>query len=277
MPGVLYVVGTPIGNLEDITLRALRLLKEVDLIAAEDTRVTRKLLSHYNIHTSLTSFHQHTRGEKAESIVARIVGGDNVALVSDAGMPGISDPGAELIDLAINANIRVLPIPGANAAISALVASGLPTNRFAFEGFPPRTKTDRKEFFNTLREERRTFILYESPGRVVATLKELFSMLGNRKVAICRELTKLFEEVFRGDLAAGIDRFQSHKPRGEFTIVVAPPEGHVHLVDSEGLEAALKREIESGASSRDAVLAVSKSMSLPRRLVYQTLIKMTSG
>src|SRR2546423_4304551 len=150
MSGSLYVVATPIGNLEDISLRALRILKEVQLIAAEDTRVTRKLLSHYDIHTPLTSFHQHSRGEKGESIVAGLAAGDSVALVSDAGMPGISDPGSELINLAISSSIPVVPIPGPNAAVSALVVSGLPTGRFTFFGFPPRTRTDRKMFFAEL-------------------------------------------------------------------------------------------------------------------------------
>src|SRR5258708_31120248 len=184
MPGTLYVVGTPIGNLEDISLRALRILKEVSLIAAEDTRVTRKLLSHYDIHTPLTSFHQHTRGEKAESIVSRLALGESIALVSAAGMPGISDPGSNLIEMPIRSSITVTPIPGANAALAALVVSGLPTAKFCFHGFPPRTKTDRRTFFADLKVERRTMILYESPGRALATVKELYSALGNRPIAI---------------------------------------------------------------------------------------------
>src|SRR5258706_13832333 len=180
MPGTLYVVGTPIGNLEDISLRALRVLKEANLIAAEDTRVTRKLLSHFDIHTPLTSFHQHSRGEKAESILARLTLGENVALVSDAGMPGISDPGSELIEMAIRESITVTPIPGPNAALAALVVSGLPTAKFCFQGFPPRTKTDRRTFFADLKDDRRTIVLYESPGRALATLNELYATLGNR-------------------------------------------------------------------------------------------------
>src|ERR1051325_7874950 len=171
MSGTLFVVGTPIGNLEDISLRALRVLKEVSLIAAEDTRVTRKLLSHYDIHTPLTSFHQHSRGEKGESIVAKLVAGQSIALVSDAGMPGISDPGSELINLAIASSIPVVPIPGANAAVAALVVSGLPTGRFTFFGFPPRTKSDRKTFFAELARNGHTAVLYESPGRLLSTLK----------------------------------------------------------------------------------------------------------
>ncbi len=274
MPGTLYVVGTPIGNLEDISLRAIRVLKEVDLIAAEDTRVTRKLLSHYGIHTPLTSFHQHTRGEKAESIVARLTHGENVALVSDAGMPGISDPGTELIEAAILASVTVTPIPGANAALAALVVSGLPTAKFCFHGFPPRTKTDRRTFFADLKEDQRTIILYESPGRALATLKELYGTLGNRPVAIGRELTELFEEVFRGDTASAIRHLEAKKPRGEFTIVIGPAEETAGKLDEESVEDALRRELTLGDTSRDAVFNVSKRLGLPRGFVYQTLIKM---
>ena len=275
MAGTLYVVGTPIGNLEDISLRALRVLKEADLIAAEDTRVTRKLLSRYDIHTPLTSFHQHSRGAKVEAIVCRLQSGESVALVSDAGTPGISDPGADLIDLAINALVPVVPIPGPNAAIAALVVSGLPSGKFSFLGFPPRTKTDRKAFFSELAQNCFTSVIYESPGRLLASLKELYAAAGNRRVAIGRELTKLFEEIFRGDLASAIGHFDTNKPRGEFTLVIAPPERMQQDSEPERLDIALRTELGSGASSRDAVLRVSKRLNLPRRFVYQSLIRMT--
>jgi 16S rRNA (cytidine1402-2'-O)-methyltransferase len=273
--GTLYVVGTPIGNLEDISLRALRVLKEVDRIAAEDTRVTRKLLSHYDIHTPLTSFHQHSHAQKAQNNVDRILAGENMALVSDAGMPSISDPGSELIELAISAGIRVIPIPGPNAALAGLVASGLPAARFAFEGFPPRTRTDRREFFCALEAEKRTIVLYESPGRLLATLEEIRSALGNRQVAICREMTKLFEEIFRGDIASAICHFKDKSPRGEFTIVIGPGPKASEAVDQPDVEEALKRALESGSTSRDAILTVAKSLRIPRRTVYQAKIKMS--
>lgn len=276
-PGTLYVVGTPIGNLEDITLRALRVLKEVDLIAAEDTRVTRKLLSHFDIHTPLTSYHQHTRGDKEESLAERLVTGQNIALVSDAGMPGISDPGVELIARAIALGAPVVPVPGASAAISGLVISGLPTAHFAFDGFPPRPKGERREFFDALRDERRTTVLYEAPTRLLQTLEELYGALGDRPVAVARELTKLFEEVYRGDLRGGIEHFRAHKPRGEFTVVVGgAPAGQEDGPASgeEDLRRALKQALADGVSSRDAVAQVAARMRLPRRLVYSTLLSM---
>jgi 16S rRNA (cytidine1402-2'-O)-methyltransferase len=281
MPGTLYVVATPIGNLEDITLRALRILKEVALIAAEDTRVTRKLLSHFDIHTPLTSFHQHTRGIKAEGLVEKLVTGQSIALVSDAGMPAISDPGSELVTLALASGIQVTPIPGPNAALSALVVSGLPTGRFAFDGFPPRTRSDRREFFEGLREERRTVLLYESPARILSTLRELHSTLGDRPVAIARELTKLFEEVYRGPLNGAIAHFTEHKPRGEFTIVVGgvetaprPTEADDPVQQQEELKTALEAALKAGASSRDAVQQVAARLKLPRRYVYSTLLQL---
>jgi 16S rRNA (cytidine1402-2'-O)-methyltransferase len=285
MPGTLYVVATPIGNLEDITLRALRILKEVALIAAEDTRVTRKLLSHFDIHTPLTSFHQHTRGIKAEGLVEKLSAGQSIALVSDAGMPAISDPGSDLVTLALAAGITVTPIPGANAALSALVVSGLHTSRFAFDGFPPRTRSDRREFFEALREERRTVMLYESPARILSTLRDLHSTLGDRPVAVARELTKLFEEVYRGPLTGAIAHFTEHKPRGEFTIVLGGVETAPRPTEADNpeqqqaeqkatLEAALNEALRAGVSSRDAVQQVAARLKLPRRYVYSTLLQL---
>jgi 16S rRNA (cytidine1402-2'-O)-methyltransferase len=275
MPGTLYIVATPIGNLEDISLRALRLLREVDLIAAEDTRVTRKLLSHYDIHTPLISYHQHSRGEKAESLVDRLISGQAIALVSDAGTPGISDPGADLIRRALDANVSVIPIPGANAAVAALVASGLPTGRFSFEGFPPRTKTDRREFFADLRDEPRTVILYESAQRMDATLSDLYAAIGDRPVALARELTKKFEEIFRGCLSAAIHHCDEHKPRGEFTIVIGPPEKSIEERQSTDPRAALRKALDTGATPRDAVQQVAADLHLPRRTVYRAMLELT--
>jgi 16S rRNA (cytidine1402-2'-O)-methyltransferase len=277
MPGILYVVSTPIGNLEDITLRALRVLREVDLIAAEDTRVTRKLLSHYDIHTLLTSYHQHTRGEKADSLVRKIVEGQSVALVSDAGTPGISDPGSDLISQAMAEGVQVVPIPGPVAAITALVISGLSISRFAFEGFPPRGKSDRREFFSALVPETRTTILYEAPGRVAETLSDLFNAVGDRPVALARELTKKFEEVYRGTLSSAMTHISEKKPRGEYVIVVggattAPQEDRA--VDRDSVRDSLRAALDSGLSSRDAVRQVATTLRLPKRFVYSILLGM---
>ena len=276
MPGILYVVATPIGNLEDITLRALRLLKEADLIAAEDTRVTRKLLSHYDIHTPLTSYHQHTRGDKLDSLLQRLREDQTIALVSDAGMPGISDPGGDLIAAAIALGARVYTVPGPNAALSALVISGLPTDRFAFEGFAPRGTSERREFFENLRQERRTLLFYESPNRVQKTLEEIYRTFGERPVAIARELTKLFEEVFRGSLSEALLHLSARAPRGEYCLVVAgapdaPPATEEETAQS--LQAALHSAIADGLSSRDAIQQVADRLNLPRKFVYRTFLE----
>ena len=278
MGGTLYVVSTPIGNLEDVTLRALRILKEVDLIAAEDTRVTRKLMSHYDIHTPLTSFHEHTRGEKAASLVGRMLGGESVALVSDAGTPLISDPGSDLVSAAIQNRIPVVPIPGASAVMAALVASGLPAGRFCFDGFPPRPKSDRRDFFNSFRSEQRTLVLYESPNRLTDTLEDLYKTLGDREVAVTREITKKFEEVFRGTLSAAVTHFHDNTPRGEFTIVLAgaSPEP-IAAPDASSIETALRAELDSGRSSRDAIESVSANLGLPRKVVYRTCLQLTQN
>lgn len=279
MPGTLFVVSTPIGNLEDITLRALRILKEADLIAAEDTRVTRKLLSHYEIHTSLTSYHQHTRGEKAENLVRRLQEGQTIALVTDAGTPCVSDPGPDLITLALEHGIAVIPIPGASAALAGLVVSGLSTGRFAFEGFPPRAKSERREFLASLSQEPRTILLYEAPGRVLDTLHDLYGALGERPVAVARELTKIFEEVYRGTLSGSITFLSERRSRGEYTLVVGgapsgPPKAQTPD-DVDALRSALQNALDNGASPRDAVHEVASRLKLPRRYVYSTLLEMT--
>lgn len=278
--GTLYVVATPIGNLEDITLRALRILREADLIAAEDTRVTRKLLSHFDIHTPLTSYHQHTRGEKAETMAAQIVQGKNIALVSDAGLPGISDPGGDLVALAIAAGVAVVPIPGPNAALSALIVSGLPTGRFAFEGFPPRTKTERRTFFQSLSAETQTTLLYEAPTRLLVTLEELYTAVGERPIAVARELTKLFEEVYRGTLSGALAHFREHRPRGEFTLVLGgaskdqPKAAEESAPETEMLRL-LREALHSGTTPRDAIQNTAVRLNLPRRLVYRAYLEMT--
>ena len=200
--GTLYIIATPIGNLEDITLRAMRILKEVDVIAAEDTRHTRKLLDRYEIDTSMTSYHDHNKEEKAPVLIDKLLDGKNIALVSDAGTPGISDPGYFLINLAINENIPVVPIPGATAAIAALSISGLPTDRFVFEGFLPSKQTARKKRLKKLEQEERTLIFYEAPHRIMKTMQDILDVFGDRKAVITRELTKIHEETVRGPVSS---------------------------------------------------------------------------
>jgi len=198
MPGILYIVATPIGNLEDITLRALRVLKEVDMIAAEDTRHTQILLSHHDIHTPLTSYHEHNEKTKSQELVTRLARGQNVALVSDAGTPAISDPGFRLVVRAIRAGVRIIPVPGASALTAVLSASGLPTDRFVFEGFLPARKTQRRERLQTLRDETRTLIFFEAPHRLKDTLGDIRELLGNREAVLAREVSKIHEEFLRG-------------------------------------------------------------------------------
>lgn len=276
----LYIVATPIGNLEDITLRAIRVMKEVALIAAEDTRVTRKLLSHYDIHTPLTAYHQHSKGRRSEEILERLLAGDDVAVVSDAGTPGISDPGHELIALCIESGIKVVGIPGPNAVTTALVVSGLPTSHFAFDGFPPRKESERRAYFRGIKNDARTIVLYESPLRLLPTLKSALAELGNRRVAVAREVTKLFEEIFRGTLTEAIERFTLPKARGEITVVIegaAPDETATEDEGGASVEERLRELIASGATERDAVKQVAALMKLPKREVYAAALLLKSG
>ena len=218
--GILYIVSTPIGNLEDITLRALRILKMVDLIAAEDTRHTRRLLTHYEIDTPTTSYFEGNQLQKGEMLVTRLKAGASIALVSDAGTPTISDPGYRLLVQCIEAAIPIIPIPGPSACIAAASVAGLPLHNFVFEGFLSPKSGRRKRQLMDLCEEKRTLIFYESPHRVIAFLKDVLEVLGNRRVTVARELTKKFEEVFRGTVAEAIEKLQETGPRGEFTIVI---------------------------------------------------------
>jgi 16S rRNA (cytidine1402-2'-O)-methyltransferase len=276
MAGTLYIVATPIGNLEDITLRALRVLKEVDVIAAEDTRVTRKLLSHYDIHTQMVAYHQHSSGRRAEEIVDMIKAGATVALVSDAGTPGISDPGHELIALCIAADLPIQSVPGPAALIPAIVVSGLSTSHFIFDGFPPRKLSERRTYFKSIADETRTIVLYESPLRLSVTLRTIKEVLGDRQVAVIREATKLFEEVFRGDVSEAIERFQG-RIRGEIVLVI---EGGIPQTNTnpEEVQPLLRRRLAellaSGLSQRDAVRQGTIELRLPRRLVYATMLAM---
>jgi len=219
--GTLYLVSTPIGNLEDITLRALRVLKEVDLIAAEDTRRTKKLLNHYQIKTPLTSYFEHSSFKKTQSLLSQLKKGKEIALVSEAGTPSISDPGFKLTKRAIENRLKVVPIPGASASIAALSASGLPTNSFIFEGFIPRKPGKRRNFFLSLKDQEKTLIFYESPRRLITTLKDLLAVLGDRQIVIARELTKIFEEMIRGRTSEVIELLEDKTIKGEITILVS--------------------------------------------------------
>ncbi|MDE0637661.1 MAG: 16S rRNA (cytidine(1402)-2'-O)-methyltransferase [Candidatus Poribacteria bacterium] len=219
-PGALYLVSTPIGNLEDITLRALRILKEVDLIAAEDTRQTRRLLTHYEIKTQLTSYFEGNQQAKSEKLIARLKAGESIALVSDAGTPTISDPGYPLLQECIAEAVPIIPIPGPSAILAAAAVSGLPLHNFIFEGFLSPKSGKRKRQLTQLADEERTLILFESPHRLCRFLEDALAVMGEREIVIARELTKRFEEIFRGNISQALEKFRSTEPRGEFTIVI---------------------------------------------------------
>jgi len=267
--GVLYIVATPIGNLEDITLRAVRILKEVDTIAAEDTRHSQKLLTKFDIHTPLTSYHDHNKEEKAPVLVSRLLEGKNVALVSDAGTPGISDPGYFLINLAIDQKIPVVPIPGPTAAIAALSVSGLPTDRFVFEGFLPSKHTARLKRLEELTKEERTLIFYEAPHRILQTLDDMQAVLGERKTVLTRELTKVHEQVIRGPLSEVKSKLEAGSMKGEFTIII---QAHQERSDREDIspEEYLKNlMIHRGLSKKEAIAITAHDLGMHKKDVYK--------
>ena len=269
-PRTLYVVGTPIGNLEDITFRAVRILQTVDIIAAEDTRHTGKLLQHFQIKTPQMSYHEHNRTSRIPELLEHLVNNKAIALVSDAGMPGISDPGYELVKACIEAGIAVVPIPGASAAITALSAAGLPTDRFVFEGFLPAKSQHRQEHLESLQTESRTLIFYESPHRLRDTLQDLALVWGSdRQIVLGRELTKLYEEFWRGTIAEAIAHYNQREPQGEYTLVVAGIRASQPQLTEEELKAELKQLISQGISRSQASRQLAKFTSLPRRQLYQ--------
>lgn len=269
--GTLFVVATPIGNLEDMTLRAIRVLKEVDLIAAEDTRHTRKLLNHYNIATRLTSYFEHNKARKGDYVIKALLDGKDVALVSDAGTPGISDPGYNLIKTAIDFIIKVVPLPGASAVIAALSISGLSTECFAFEGFLPHKEKARKDKLESLKREGRTLIFYESPQRLISTLHAIHDTIGNRNCFIARELTKLHEEALRGKVSDILAAINGQPVKGEVVIIIEgfhgePFKGSIY----EELDSAVK----SGLSVKEAVEAVARGLGISKGKVYKEGLKL---
>jgi 16S rRNA (cytidine1402-2'-O)-methyltransferase len=269
-PGALYIVGTPIGNLEDITLRAIRILQTVDLIAAEDTRHTGKLLQHFQVTAPQISYHEHNKLSRQEELLGRLLEGKTIALVTDAGMPGISDPGYELIKACIENEISVVPIPGVTAAVTALAASGLPSDRFIFEGFLATKTKERRDRLNWLKNETRTLIFYEAPHRLLETLNDLGGVLGeNRQIVSARELTKLHEEFWRGTIKDAIAHYTNREPKGEFTLVVAGSVIAQNLVLTEAEQKAeLRQLIDSGMTRSQASRQLSQLTNIPRRQIY---------
>lgn len=271
--GTLYLVATPIGNLEDISPRALRVLKEARLIAAEDTRHTAKLLSHFAIHTPMTSYLEPSRAAKLERLLAALEEGD-VALVSDAGTPGLNDPGYQLVRAALQAGHNVSPIPGPSAPIAALVASGLPTHAFLYLGYLPRKTGERQRLLEEIADLPYTLIFLEPPHRLLASLEDLEMALGDREVAIARELTKLFEEIFRGRLSEARAYFSAQPPRGEFTLIVAGAPPSSETWPAERLRAALKESLARGTPPSQAASRLAAQSGWPRRKVYRLIAEL---
>lgn len=278
MTGILYLCATPIGNLGDMTPRVVETLRSVDLIAAEDTRNSLKLMTHFEIHTPMTSYHEYNKVEKAYTLIAKLQEGQNIALITDAGTPAISDPGEVLVRMCLEAGIRVTSLPGAAACITALTMSGLSTRRFCFEGFLPPDKKERAEILEDCREESRTMIFYEAPHHLKKTLQELAAVLGDRKITLCRELTKRFETVMPTTIFAATDYFETNDPRGEYVLVIEgksyeekkqeaqknwlemPVEEHVALYESQGLD------------RKEAMKKAAKDRGVSKRDIYQSLL-----
>jgi 16S rRNA (cytidine1402-2'-O)-methyltransferase len=271
--GILYVVATPIGNLEDITLRAIRVLKQVNLIAAEDTRHTQILLSRYDIHTPLTSYHEHNERTKAQPLVERLVRGESIALLSDAGTPAISDPGYRLVVEAVRAGVRIIPLPGPSAVAAVLSASGLPTDRFVFEGFLPAKKQERRAKLQALRNETRTVILYEAPHRVKESLVDMQLILGDREIVIGREVSKVHEEFLRGMIGEILVQVADREVKGEITIVVRGSSEGVQVAEEE-LKAAISQLAAGGMGVKPISEFLGQRYQLSKRKIYQMALQM---
>ena len=273
--GKLYLVSTPIGNLGDISERGAQTLRDVDFIAAEDTRVTRKLLEHLGIKKPLVSYYEHNRRESGARIVSRIMSGESCALVTDAGTPGISDPGEELVRICTDCEVSIVAIPGPCAAVTALAISGLPAGRFAFEGFLSTSRKSRFERLSELKNEKRTMVFYEAPHKLTRTLNDMLSAFGDRRVSISRELTKYFEETMRCRLSEAAGHFALNKPRGEFVLVIEGAAEEAHSADS-GLDDAVRiasAYIDGGVSVKDAVKKAAEETGVPKNALYDAVLE----
>ena len=279
MIGTLYLCATPIGNLRDITDRVRETLGSVDLIAAEDTRNSMKLMTHFDIHVPMTSYHEFNKFEKAEDLVNTLLSGKNVALITDAGTPAISDPGEVLVQKCVEAGVPVTSLPGPSAVITALTLSGLSTGRFSFEGFLSREKKERREILSEIKDERRTIILYESPHHLCATLKDLLETLGDRKIALCRELTKKHEEIVRISLSEAVSYYEVNEPRGEFVLVIEGKsrdeinEERTRRFDEITVKEHVEMYEHRGLDRKDAMKAAAKDRGVQKRDIYQELLK----
>ena len=279
MAGKLYLCATPIGNMEDITFRAVRVLKEADLIAAEDTRHSIKLLNHFDIHTPMTSYHEFNKVEKAKRLVQMMLEGKQVACITDAGTPGISDPGEELVRQCHEAGIPVTSVPGPAACVVAVTMSGLPTRRFCFEAFLPSDKKEKARILEELKRETRTIVIYEAPHRLVRTLGELLEALGDRQISICRELTKKHETVFRSTLQQAADYYEQNEPKGECVLVLEGRSAAWLEMEKEAswqdipLDQHMERYLSQGMDKKEAMRQVARDRGISRRDVYQMLLK----
>ena len=281
--GTLYLCATPIGNLEDMTFRAVRVLKEADLIAAEDTRNSIRLLNHFDIHTPMTSYHEYNRIEKGHHLVSLLLEGKNIALITDAGTPGISNPGEDLVRMCRDAGIPVTSVPGACACVNALIISGRPTRRFCFEAFLPADKKDRRRVLQEIQEETRTTVIYEAPHRLRKTLQELLEVLGDRRLSICRELTKKFETVMETTLEDAVRFYGEQEPRGEYVLVL---EGRSHAsIDEEersrfenmSVQEHVEMYEEQGLNRKDAMKQAAKDRGVSKRDIYRSLLEEDGG
>lgn len=276
--GTLYLCATPIGNLEDMTMRAVRILGEVDLIAAEDTRNSIKLLNHFDIHTPMTSYHEYNKIDKGKILVQKLLAGENLALITDAGTPGISDPGEELVRMCRDEGITVTSLPGACACVTALTLSGLPTRRFCFEAFLPRDKKEMRLVLGELQKETRTILLYEAPHRLLDTLRELYEALGERKLTLCRELTKRHEESWETTLSGAIKRYETETPRGECVLVLEGRSWEEMLRDERkawenmNIQEHMEFYTEQGMDKKEAMKAVARDRGISKRDVYRDLL-----
>lgn len=277
MPGIIYIVGTPIGNLSDFSPRAIQTLREVDFIAAEDTRVTLKLLNHFDIRKPLVSYHEHNLRQRGEAIIQRVLDGENVAVVSDAGMPCVSDPGEDIVRLAAEADIQTIVIPGPSAAISALCISGLSTSRFSFEGFLSTNRKNRREHLQSLIGDTHTLIFYEAPHKLLDTLKDMAAAFGaDRRISLCREMTKIHEQVFRTTLQEAVQYYTENTPKGEFVLILEGAQKPVEpeITFEQAVEEA-SRLVQSGIRATDAAKQVSANTPFKKSEIYSALISMS--